>query len=119
MRLSGVLPVLALLLAASAGVGAAAPLLGERCDPEGGGVLYVEADSIGLGEHRVCGYAEPPGDDARLVTTIDCVEYRFLDGEPIAVNPATYTLMLERLEGGLILMQIGEEEMIELEACGF
>ncbi len=95
------------------------PLIGTWCHPEHGGMLFVEAETLGLGEHQVCDYADKPGEATMLETYVDCVEWRILDGEPVAVGDSAHKLFLERLEGGLILFRLDDEDWIEMENCDF
>lgn len=95
----------------------ASPLLGEWCSPEYGAVLYVEPDSLGIGENGICDYADPPGAASMVSTQIDCVNMYYNEDQVIAANPRSHALFLEILEEDKLLMRLDEDPYEELERC--
>ena len=77
---------------------AQASLIGTWCNDVGDPALYLEADSMGIGEHRVCDWADLPGVANSIDTQITCRQIYF-DGETAVVIDETDYEFTAKLNG--------------------
>jgi hypothetical protein len=72
---------------------AEASILGTWCADGDEPALYIEADSLGLGEHRVCDWAMPHGDTDSHDTKATCRQIYIDDkGNPVVLSETTYDI---------------------------
>ena len=68
-----------------------ASMLGTWCAEGDEPALYIEADSLGLGEHRVCDWAMPEGAPDSHDTKTTCRQIYIDDnGTPVVIGETTY-----------------------------
>lgn len=113
---------LAVLAAAVAGPAIAgdSPLLGEWCadGPEGDSVYYIEAGSLGVHEHTMCDWRDPPT-GANLKTVIDCRNIYLNGDQVVETNHQSLAFAAEMRADGTLSIQVAEEPAVEFHRCAY
>ena len=66
-------------------------LIGTWCSEAGDQALFIAADSMGIGDHRVCDWANAPTDSPDHETRIACRQIYFDDSdEPVVIGLSEY-----------------------------
>jgi hypothetical protein len=73
----------------------ASPLVGAWCGEQDGPTLFVEETGLGMGDHWVCDWGEPPGELTRIETEIACRQVYFDGEKSVVVDTRTYALEAE------------------------
>ena len=58
-------------------------IFGEWCNDEGDPVWYVEAEGVGIGEHRICDWVEPPVRADTHTSVLRCRNVTLYEGEVV------------------------------------
>ncbi|QBY00909.1 hypothetical protein E2K80_09380 [Rhodophyticola sp. CCM32] len=97
-----------------------ASILGNWCTLEGRGetIFYIEADALGVHEHTMCDWHEPPGGPA-LTTLIDCRNIHFEGDRVIETPRQTYTFIAALQSDDTLLVQVENEPQARYHRCDY
>ena len=103
---------LALAVSASLVVGAQAqasgPLYGAWCNDVGDPALYIEADGLGFGEHRLCSWGKAPGGGAQHQTKVHCRQMSSGGANPVLIAEKSYDFSAVLISPGVLKARIGD-----------
>lgn len=111
-------PALAVGLALSwPASGAAAGLDGAWCHPDWGAALFWEERSLGLGEHRICDWDEPPAGRTALTTTIHCRSIYLNGDEVVEMDHETHQFRATLRAENLLQVQFDADDPVDMTRC--
>ena len=100
-------------------VGVASELDGEWCHPDWGSALFWEERSLGLGEHRICDWGDPPAGRTSLTTPIHCRSV-YLDGdEVVEIDHKTHQFHAELHDNATLRVQFDDEDPVDMTRCDY
>lgn len=106
-RLIGAALLMPLLAGASAAQGQG-PLYGDWCNDLGDPVLYIEADGLGIGEHRLCRWDKVPGHGAQHQTRVHCQQMSSGGSNPVMISEKSYDFSAVIISPGVLKARIGD-----------
>lgn len=104
------LAALALLPVLTSGAAAQGkgPLYGDWCNDLGDPALYIEADGLGIGEHRLCTWDKAPGSGAQHQTRVQCRQMTSKGSSPVMIAEKTYDFSAVIISPGVLKARIGD-----------
>ncbi len=96
---------------------AQSPLIGTWCaeDPAGP-VFHIEAHGLGVKEHTICDWRDPP-DGLSLKTVIDCRNVYLHDGQVVETDHQSLDFTAEMRANGTLLVQVADDAAIVTRPC--
>ena len=100
-------------------IGADLEINGAWCHPDWGAALFWEERSLGLGEHRMCDWEEPPAGRTAFTTDIHCRTVYLNGDEVVELDHKTHRFRAAHLADDRLQVQFDDDAPVEMTRCGF
>ena len=97
--------------------GAATGLDGEWCQPDWGTALFWEDRSLGLGEHRICDWDEPPAGRTDISTMIHCRQIYLNGDQVVETDHKTHRFRATAQGDDRLQIQFDDDAPVTLTRC--
>lgn len=102
---------LAIAFISIAGAANAGAILGIWCNEVSDPALFIEKDSFGIGDHRVCDWDIKPDGGNFHQTNISCRQIYFYEGEAVVIGEEDYNIALNLGEDDRLVAAFKNEDV--------